>query len=298
MSSSTSIAFPTASSTLCAAAPTSNFAMFLVERALQGIGCAGLSTAAAAEAERELQFNTFTLFPNLPLELRRKVWKMTFDTTHHVHLHCRRFYRHKIASSYHGPWERPGSLPTALHVCHESRVEALMHHQIVLHDQYNTTAGTQKRGDVYFWNTDMETRFVPKTFWYNSGRDSTYINVAGWVCRKADCECLEIRLWSRSAVSDVQWFTKRNTTRFMSEVMNSRGLPFRNLLLHFKSLENLCFTTWVPTDQVRNATFLKEVRGWLESQKNQFFDGKPPVVCLVEGKTGDGGEAGMPRKPP
>lgn len=60
------------------------------------------SSSAAAKAKPESQFNIFTLFPKLPLELRRLVWRMTFDTAHHVHLHCHMTYRPDRSDPCHG----------------------------------------------------------------------------------------------------------------------------------------------------------------------------------------------------
>ena len=82
--------------------------------------------------------------------------------------------------------------------------------------------------------------------------------------------------------------------------MTDRGQLFRNLILLFGSLENLCFTmkpSATPTDQTHKAAFLRQVQGWLELKKDYFNDGKPPAVYLADGKTENGGEDVMPRKP-
>tara|TARA_R110002060_G_scaffold59908_1_gene69696 strand:- start:168 stop:755 length:588 start_codon:yes stop_codon:yes gene_type:complete len=193
-----------------------------------------------------------------------------------------------------------------------------MHHQIVLHTEYNLVPEGLRYS--HFWECYGKNNFIPKTFWFNSGRDSAYINVEGWGkakfqwyalclrdlssngCKVSDTvRNLYIRLCFHRPSTMFQQTMERDMEDFMSDFMTNCCVPFRNLLLVFRSLENVCFTTKpsaTPSDQSRNATFLKQVQGWLECKKDNFVDGKPPTMYLADGKTEKGGEDGMPRKPP
>jgi hypothetical protein len=88
--------------------------------------------------------DSFTLFPTLPLELRRKVWVHTitprivevrFDTV--------------TTSSKHDFVADP---PIILYICHESRVEGLRAHKCELHTEYsqNMVYFNYERDTLYF----------------------------------------------------------------------------------------------------------------------------------------------------
>lgn len=53
-----------------------------------------------------------------------------------------------------------------------------MHHQIVLHTEYDLVPEGLRNS--HFWECYGKNNFISKTFWFNSGRDSAYINVEGW----------------------------------------------------------------------------------------------------------------------
>lgn len=130
------------------------------------IGLLTASSAAAAadpEANPELRLEEFTLFPKLPLELRRKIFRETFNKPSHVRLHCEVDYNYTLHKCRHR-WERPGSLPVALHVCHESRVEALMHYQIVLCDKFKSESLIPMLGG----ELSLRSNITQKPFWFNS----------------------------------------------------------------------------------------------------------------------------------
>jgi hypothetical protein len=79
--------------------------------------------------------NTFTLFPLLPLELRRKIWAHTFQpqileysfrTTHVLCIVLTKIGEPRSYNEFSS--NKPPQIPVALHICHESRSFALEHY--------------------------------------------------------------------------------------------------------------------------------------------------------------------------
>jgi hypothetical protein len=68
--------------------------------------------------------NEFHLFPSLPPELRHKIWSFALSFPRTVNVSCRSgpFQRGVPRTAKFGSIDRP---PAVLHVCHESRSEAL-----------------------------------------------------------------------------------------------------------------------------------------------------------------------------
>jgi hypothetical protein len=78
------------------------------------------------------QLQSFTLFPDLPVELRLKVWAYTIPprivTLHSQGKHDEPRLIRNSEVVYCGKamwWTSPNPIPTILHICHESREEAL-----------------------------------------------------------------------------------------------------------------------------------------------------------------------------
>ncbi|TAQ88116.1 hypothetical protein B7494_g3580 [Chlorociboria aeruginascens] len=69
----------------------------------------------------------FTLFPDLPCELRIKIWKLAEPGPRTVRIQYNMNYKSwngKFIADFKG-WTSPDPAPTILHVCQESRAEAL-----------------------------------------------------------------------------------------------------------------------------------------------------------------------------
>jgi hypothetical protein len=78
------------------------------------------------------QATSFTLFLQLPSELRLKIWKTMLPGPRTVNVQYRMKYEQfdgKNISAFTG-WTSPDPVPVALQICQESREEALKHYQI------------------------------------------------------------------------------------------------------------------------------------------------------------------------
>jgi hypothetical protein len=81
--------------------------------------------------ESNSQATGFTLFPQLPLELRLKIWQTMLPGPRTVNIQYKMKYDEfdgKKVSSFTG-WTSPDPVPVALHVCRESREESLKRYQ-------------------------------------------------------------------------------------------------------------------------------------------------------------------------
>jgi hypothetical protein len=70
---------------------------------------------------------TFTLFPQLPYEIRLKIWRFAIPGPRVVPLH---FELRDVTSdgkpiSKFSPWRSSDPVPVVLHICHDARAEAL-----------------------------------------------------------------------------------------------------------------------------------------------------------------------------
>ncbi|KAG4438372.1 hypothetical protein IFR05_006134 [Cadophora sp. M221] len=269
------------------------------------------ASSAAAPADPEAnprpQLNTFIPFPKLPLELRRKIFRETFDKPSHVHLHYPPFLSPE-QTEVSSPWERPGSLPVALYICHESRVEALMHHQIVLPDEYNPMYRRQiSNGMPFLWKGNDKLSYVPKPFWFSSSRDSAYITLDGWFY-DTRCNWYTNNLNNLSSKDCKVASTVRNLEIRLTPDPHGQGAwiliffgqragSLGKMLLLFKELRTLCFTCPHPTISATSDVPVGLVAGieaWLEQNKWNFANGKAPKVFLANVVTDENGEAVMP----
>lgn len=74
----------------------------------------------------------FTLFPLLPLELRLKIWSYMSPGPRNLSIQYNMSsqYSSSRATPSFGGWTSPSPVPVILHICHESRSEALKYLQL------------------------------------------------------------------------------------------------------------------------------------------------------------------------
>jgi len=108
---------------------------------------------------------TFTCFPRLPAELRMKVWKYASHVTRNIDISTRILY---LSSEPQGKGAAPSYYytsscppPSILHVCKESRTEAMIYYQLDFESSENV------------WNRSGTSRFPPV---YIATPPSIYIN--------------------------------------------------------------------------------------------------------------------------
>ena len=266
---------------------------------------------ALLQANGAPRLNLFTLFPNLPLELRRMIFRETFHEPRHVYLDC---HRTSAVDPYTSrrPLNRRSDLPVALHVCHETRTDALEHYQVVLQYEFGFTG---IRFNEQPSSRDYPTKtFRPrKPFWFNSRVDTAYLNVLSDrhsdPCHFHSQMLGDFSSQGRTVASTVRileirtWRSLGDDSKLQEAIFNFNGKSgesLRTLLLMFKGLQTLCFTN--PHPKLRGsikfpATFLAEVEAWLEQNHGSFTNGKAPQVFLSELARDRDGKPIMPTIP-
>lgn len=72
---------------------------------------------------------TFHPFRHLPAEIRLQIWDIVLRDPQYLELRCRRHTSSPGRSDYHWHWYTVSPIPAVLHVCFESRTEALKVYQ-------------------------------------------------------------------------------------------------------------------------------------------------------------------------
>jgi 2EXR family len=260
-------------------------------------GIKGIVEEIVCKEEREdkpvdskKSFNSFTLFPELPLELRLSVWRQAYPRPRIVMVK----YQFKVMpeilradeEEFWGAeentarivrWIRPSAeIPLVLHVCQESRQEALMTFE----------AGLEVRpgGPQTYWDPMLDTVFLIK----QSGRDS------GSTLRPLD----ELPVGARVRIWHLAVDLNATTISYTDEEVKDQLLPLvgftslRSLTLVVDPLRPFEFQSRVifrePLDvpimqllAARPTAIEQRFENILEGIRARSLDWKPPTVRVM-----------------
>lgn len=218
------------------------------------------------------QGGRFTLFPELPVELRLMIWTLTFEKQH-VDLHAHTNWR------YWGKQHRamPPIFPVTFRICQESRDEA--------HRYYSTVAPNNLRAQPSRVPVCINPRLDSCFLLFNrltarnySDLNSRWLSTLDSITRGGlkSLEALEVRdvWWNRHMKNQVQhdhivsnWYDDAHS--FL------RALRF---ILRFTGLKKICFT-WEPYYTFESLADCRQtVQTYLEKNKHVFVSGKAPKV--------------------
>ncbi|KAE9381206.1 hypothetical protein N431DRAFT_424799 [Stipitochalara longipes BDJ] len=95
--------------------------------------------------ELEPQPRSFTLFPDLPVEIRLKIWSFIAPSPRTVSIKYKGLSFNSIGKGFLAAagWRSPDPVPIILHICQESRTEALKSYQLAF-------GLYLQRGHIYF----------------------------------------------------------------------------------------------------------------------------------------------------
>ena len=224
---------------------------------------------------------TFDLFPKLPIELRLKIWKLSFPIGRHI-----TFPFLKPANYILPPFEDRSEFPVTLRINHESRTETLKNYSVVFH-------GNSRKETAFVYSPTFDITWMDFFFGHNEP-DTMDALVSKWQAKVpkhfSETKVLEVRHWDwHCGVFD--------STRVGASVpiwIDGKGLhgdtetqmkPF----LYFPGLETVklvrCgdyhayYLVSVHTLKPTQVTSLVErIRGWFEQHKNAFTKGAPTVI--------------------
>lgn len=86
---------------------------------------------------------TFPRFMELPVELRRQIWKESFQPRVHELHPCAKLYNERMTFR-----SNSSQTPSIFHACRESREVALEHYELM---KYEPSRGTSGKGILRFW---------------------------------------------------------------------------------------------------------------------------------------------------
>lgn len=240
----------------------------------------------AASISEEL--GEFTLFPKFPLELRLKIWVMTFKKEH-VDLDIQKFWPvNRVGTA---TWQhiipRP-RFPMALHINRESRAETMRHYCITSTSSLRLTRHPNTPPICVNFSVDscsFEYELVTNERYAKSYTDwlskLAFLSPGGLAPLKE----LEIRniWWHQSYKGDIdqeKMSTSWHTSRRMHYILALR------LILRFTGLKRICFT-WSQyfildpslATLLRAAPECREtIQAFMDRHKDNFIGNRAPEV--------------------
>ncbi|KXH30884.1 hypothetical protein CSIM01_01478 [Colletotrichum simmondsii] len=226
-------------------------------------------TGCPAQAIPPQSLTQFHLFPRLPVELRLKIWNLNLPPPRVVPIRCG---AKSLSFASHAQSPRPSSsgctsytaVPTNLHACHESRLEALK--------SYHLSFGmTRNPGQIFF---DKAHDVL-----YFGARDGYMASEAQFRTVMALCDPEDISQVRRLAINDSLFWVDT-----MYQSMSAANLTvevLKQIRARMPKLEELVF---VPRDE--NPVYNDEVElvpansdGVLEQQMARQMEAAMKAVC-------------------
>lgn len=243
------------------------------------------------DPERSLypQSQFFTLFSELPVELRLEVWRisLTFLKPRTVDIGIAEYHRRTSQPKKRGWHSRPlkvEKLPVAMWINIESRTEALRHYCLFQHRPMGTQASgiTLQPLYLYFNPThdiiclNYNDMFPPKHHYRYCPplRDHLPL-LAGHATRPLNkIRHLQI---THLNLGDVDFRMLFGLTRATErQPVTQRGF-WKECIFYFPSLEKITLT---PLHWLTPRTILEPMREFLEAHKEKFDTGEAPLVVV------------------
>jgi hypothetical protein len=229
---------------------------------------------------------TFTLFPKLPIELRLKIWQLSFPSCHEVNFAAIRtlsLWRGKEVTEM----EDNLPLPISLSINQESRRETLKHYSVVLRSGYTGTARHREIEKPFYYNPKLDVAWLAP-FIISDHYPERWLAYLQSVAPRvfANTKTLEVRAWDWSSgymVLDFRGFLPawsfynirpddakmKSFLRFtnLEEVKLIRSTEFSSVnLIRFIGLTEEEVDIWVAM-----------MRAWFEKNKDAFAAGVPVI---------------------
>ncbi len=216
---------------------------------------------------------TFTVFPELPFELRLKVWKYVAPGPRTVTIsyesHATR-YKGKNISRFDG-WGTPDPPPVILHICHESREEALKSYKLAFGSHFHAAK-------IYF-------DFSKDTLRFGNGNEVDYLTRdAEWIQAGPTTYRLDLFLAGGYFGGDDSEKVQYMVLDLDEEVYGRRYL-FWNEIRDFTSLKELTILPWEDNDNAADELMLNYC-STLKHDMKQSPDWVVPKVIVQSAITG------------
>ncbi|TVY17186.1 hypothetical protein LARI1_G003842 [Lachnellula arida] len=213
---------------------------------------------SVANMETIHQLTDFTLFPQLPSELRLKIWEEMLpgprDVEIEYHMDYATFNGKKI-SKFSG-WTSHEPVPVALHICQESRQEALVHYQ-----------------------PSFGSYFHPSKIYFNFSRDTLLFGVSD----PGSTYLLDVFLGGGfHGANDVEKLL--SMVLYISEDSYGRRYFIWNEIRLFTSLRELKIMVWEA--DLSSDELMRHYRSTLRNVKIAHPEWRSPSISIISAETG------------
>jgi len=243
---------------------------------------------------------SFTLFPKLPLELRRQIWRATFEPRHvDLSIHECNHSNRLIHESFEPvlPY-----IPIALSVNRESRTEALQYYCYIFDNYANTSLEPIELHPPVSFNPRIDSAYIADHWCWDSVEGAYRKYLFGKLLSYIDSVAPGgIGALQRLHVQGIEWRGESKLSLDSGQLSGSGILDVANTIFRFPGLKELqlemCSHTHDPdfpndgSHHVVQARIMKDCRinfqKFLDNHKKRFRDNKAPSVTAYIW-TGDG----------
>ncbi|KAL2072644.1 hypothetical protein VTL71DRAFT_11987 [Oculimacula yallundae] len=224
--------------------------------------------------ESTAPLTTFTLFPQLPFELRLKIWQCIATGPRTVTItygsQATR-YKGRTISRFDG-WRTPEKVPVILHICLESRAEALKSYQLAFGSHFHAAK-------IYFnFSTDI--------LRFGNGPETDYLlRVPDWIRAGPADYRLDLFLGGGYHGGDDSEKVKYMVLDLDNEVYGRKYL-FWSEVKEFTALKELTVLAWEDDDGPA-ATLLQSYADTLKHDLKQSPDWVAPRTVVRSAITGN-----------
>jgi len=243
--------------------------------------------AIALVQEESEERGEFELFPKLPIELRLRIWNLTFQKQH-VDLEIRKFWATNDWYRYYR-WENyiplPPKFPVALQVNRESRIETLHHYCIISSGDSRLSRVTHKQTPPTCVNFSLDSCFFEFGGLCRSKYESPYAN---WLSKLRSNARGGLSTLTELEIRAAWWNIPIQEEVDRDELYKFTGV-FRNsghfllelrVALRFTGLKRLC-VTWsqhTSRDPESQKDCRESIQGFMDRKRDSFIGGQAPDV--------------------
>ncbi|KIN07134.1 hypothetical protein OIDMADRAFT_16005 [Oidiodendron maius Zn] len=191
---------------------------------------------------------TFTLFRELPTEIRVKIWKIAAREPRLVNIQCQResYMRGAMKRFLAKSFTTTNPVPPLLHACHESRAETIFEYQL-----------------------SFATSHTPASIYINFDRDTPRL-ASGVLVYLGPEELSKIRFLSIKVI-DYPYFAHFNM----------------GILRNMESLESLELLAHQDQEAPRGRGIARTLTDDFNEERERYPEGKVLLVRIVSGDTGE-----------
>jgi hypothetical protein len=213
----------------------------------------------------------FTLFPDLPLELRLKIWSFITPGPRTVSIKYKGLSFYSIGKGFSAAagWRSPDPVPIVLHICRESRTEALKSYQLAFGSYLHP-------GRIYF-------DFSKDTLRFGNSQGDAYMTVPEMLQSGPIDYLLDVFLGGDFYGADDAEKVKYMITDIDESVYGRRAFCWDEIRL-FAGLKKLTIMPW-DEDEMADE-LMRGYRNTLRNVASKHHEWVVPQIAVVSATSG------------